>query len=59
MIYFDVEAQKRLVSKFSRSLYPGGYLVLGHAESIQGWNTGLQFMYHNGGTAYKKPGLEA
>jgi chemotaxis protein methyltransferase CheR len=54
MIYFDMEEQKRLVAKFCRSLKPGGYLLIGHAESIQGWNTGLQFVYHNGGTAYKK-----
>ncbi len=58
MIYFDDAAQKSLVAKFSRSLNPGGYLVIGHAESIQGWNTGMQFVYHNGGTAYKKPGVE-
>ena len=58
MIYFDMEEQKRLVEKFFRSLNAGGYLVLGHAESVQGWNTGLQFVYHNGGTAYKKPYAE-
>jgi chemotaxis methyl-accepting protein methylase len=53
-----VDEQKRLVGKFINSLKPGGYLVLGHSESIQGWNTGLQFVYNNGGTAYKKPRTE-
>lgn len=55
MIYFDEEEQKRLIHKFYRTLNPGGYLFLGHAESLHGWDTGFQFVYHNKGTAYKKP----
>jgi chemotaxis protein methyltransferase CheR len=58
MIYFDMEEQKRLAVKFYQSLNPGGYLVIGHAESFQGWNTGFRFIYHKGGTAYKKPAAE-
>ncbi len=58
MIYFDMEEQKRLAAKFYQSLNPGGYLVIGHAESFQGWNTGFRFIYHKGGTAYKKPAAE-
>jgi chemotaxis protein methyltransferase CheR len=58
MIYFDLEEQKRLAAKFYESLNPGGYLVIGHAESFQGWNTGFRFIYQKGGTAYKKPAAE-
>jgi len=58
MIYFDTEEQKRLVAKFYQSLVPGGYLVIGHAESLQGWNTGFQFVYENKGTAYWRPDKE-
>ncbi len=58
MIYFDLEEQKRLAAKFYESLDPGGYLLIGHAESFQGWNTGFRFVYHKGGTAYKKPAPE-
>lgn len=54
MIYFDEEEQKRLVDKFYRKLNPGGYLLLGHAESLHGWNTGFKFIYKDKGTAYKK-----
>ena len=54
MIYFDEAEQRRLIEKFFRSLNPGGYLLLGHAESLHGWNTGFQFVYDNKGTAYKK-----
>jgi chemotaxis protein methyltransferase CheR len=34
LIYFDKPTQKRVVEAFSRALRPGGYLFLGHAESI-------------------------
>ncbi|MDH4231806.1 MAG: protein-glutamate O-methyltransferase CheR [Nitrospirota bacterium] len=55
MIYFDEEEQRRLIDKFCRSLNPGGYLLLGHAESLHGLGTGFEFVYDNKGTAYKKP----
>ena len=35
MIYFDKETQSRLVQKFFRYLKPGGYLFIGHSESLQ------------------------
>lgn len=54
MIYFDEEEQKRLIEKFRRSLNPGGYLLLGHAESLHGRDTGFRFIHDNKGTAYRK-----
>ena len=54
MIYFDMEEQKRLVEKFYKSLNPCGYLLIGHAESLQSMDTGFEFMFYNKGTAYKK-----
>lgn len=54
MIYFDLEEQKRLVEKFYKSLKPAGYLLIGHAESLQSMDTGFEFMFYNKGTAYKK-----
>ena len=35
MIYFDRPTQERLVNKFYRYLRPGGYLFIGHSESLQ------------------------
>lgn len=55
MIYFNEEEQLKLVNKFFRSLLPGGYLLLGHAESLHGLDTGFEFVYENKGTAYRKP----
>jgi chemotaxis protein methyltransferase CheR len=54
MIYFDFEEQKRLVSKFCRSLGPGGYLLTGHAESLHGWDSGFRLVQHHNGIAYRK-----
>lgn len=34
MIYFDRPTQEELVNKLSRQLVPGGYLFVGHAESL-------------------------
>jgi len=58
MIYFDEEEQKRLVNKFYNCLAPDGYLLVGHAESLHGWNMNFQFLHDNKGTAYKKPARE-
>ncbi len=35
MIYFDRPTQERLVNKFHRYLKSGGYLLIGHSESLQ------------------------
>ncbi len=34
IIYFDKETQEILISKLLRCLHPGGYLFLGHSETI-------------------------
>lgn len=38
MIYFDRPTQRRLIEKFARYLVPGGYLFVGHSESLHGMN---------------------
>lgn len=36
MIYFDNTTRTQLVDKFYESLNPGGYLLIGHSESLNG-----------------------
>lgn len=36
MIYFDNEVRRRLLGEIQRLLRPGGYLMVGHAESLTG-----------------------
>ena len=43
MIYFDAETQERLIRQFHQRLSPGGYLFMGHAESINNMNVPLRY----------------
>ena len=36
MIYFDHQLRKTLAAEFERLIKPGGYLLIGHAESLTG-----------------------
>lgn len=42
MIYFDRQTQEELVNKLARYLVPGGYLFVGHSESLTGIHHSLQ-----------------
>jgi chemotaxis protein methyltransferase CheR len=42
LIYFDVELQYTILKKFCNQLLPGGYLFLGHSESITGMSLPLK-----------------
>ncbi len=41
MIYFDQPVRQRLVTEIERLLRPGGYFIVGHAETLTGIDTGL------------------
>jgi chemotaxis protein methyltransferase CheR len=55
MIYFDDDEQRRLIDKLYRSLGPGGYLFLGHSESLHGLDERFEFVIAEKGSAYRKP----
>lgn len=42
MIYFDKKTQNELVQKFCNHLEPGGYLFIGHSESLAGTDLPLK-----------------
>lgn len=54
MMYFDEAEQKRLVEKFWRCINPGGYLLVGHAESLLGLTKKFVMVHRNSGTAYQQ-----
>ena len=51
MIYFDRYVRTNLVNEFHRLLNPGGYLFVGHAESITGISKGFECLQPS---VYKK-----
>jgi len=52
IIYFDRQTQEKLLNKFCRHLLPGGYLFLGHSETLNGLNVPLVQV---NSTIYQKP----
>jgi chemotaxis protein methyltransferase CheR len=56
MIYFDAEEQRRLISRFANCLVPGGFLFVGHAESLHGQSTRFAMVHRNKGIAYRLEG---
>jgi chemotaxis protein methyltransferase CheR len=53
MIYFDRPTQQELVERLSRLLVPGGYLLVGHSESLTGINHPLKLVRP---ATYRSPG---
>lgn len=52
VIYFDKPTQQRLFQRFLQRLIPGGYLFIGHSETLHGINDVFMPL---GGTIYQKP----
>ena len=52
MIYFDRATQEELVNKLARQLVPGGYLFVGHSESLSGIQHPLELIKP---AIYQKP----
>ena len=52
MIYFDRPTQERVVAQLTASLEPGGYLFVGHAESLTRVSHSLEYVRP---AVYRKP----
>ena len=53
MIYFDRQTQERVIAGLSQHLEPGGYLFVGHAESLTRVSHALEYVRP---AVYRKPG---
>lgn len=53
MIYFQLATSRRIVEKFSRCLSPGGFLFLGHAETLINISDSFQRQHQAGGFYYR------
>lgn len=53
MIYFNADEQRSLIERFVSCLMPGGFLFLGHAESLQSLSNRFRMVHRNKGIAYR------
>jgi chemotaxis protein methyltransferase CheR len=51
MIYFDAPTKSKLIDRFVKLIKPGGWLYIGHSESLLGSHPGLHLM---GRTIYRR-----
>jgi chemotaxis protein methyltransferase CheR len=58
LIYFSEERRRALVQRFYDTLEPGGYLFLGHSESISKMPVKFQAIVLNDCILYRKPTME-
>ncbi len=58
LIYFSEERRRALVQRFYETLEPGGYLSLGHSESISKMPVKFQAIVLNDCILYRKPTAE-
>ncbi|MEM6732502.1 MAG: protein-glutamate O-methyltransferase CheR [Myxococcota bacterium] len=57
IIYFSAESRHQLIAMFHRKLRPGGYLLLGHSESLVNLSTDFELVPLKNDIVYRKPGL--
>ncbi len=55
IIYFDQAAKKLVIESFYRSLREGGYLLLGHSESLLNTTTAFALKHLKNDMVYQKP----
>ena len=55
IIYFNAAAKKQVVEAFHKSLYDGGFLLLGHSESLMNITTLYTLRHFKNDMIYQKP----
>lgn len=55
MIYFDLLARKRVVGTFHQKLRDGGFLLLGHSESLLRVTADFELVHLRNDLVYRKP----
>ena len=55
LIYFDLASKRKVMQHFHANLLPGGYLFLGHAESLYQVDDRFHLVHFPGAIGYWKP----
>jgi chemotaxis protein methyltransferase CheR len=59
IIYFDLDAKRRVIDSFHSALHEGGYLLLGHSESLMNVTTNFALRHFRHDMIYQKPARRA
>jgi chemotaxis protein methyltransferase CheR len=57
IIYFDLETKKNVIGTFHDKLSPGGYLLLGHSESLINVTSAFELCQLEDELVYRRPSL--
>lgn len=57
IIYFDLETKRRVIELFYKKLHPGGYLLLGHSESLINLSNAFDLRHLKHDLVYRKPAV--
>jgi chemotaxis protein methyltransferase CheR len=55
IIYFDMASKKRVIDAFYATLRDGGFLLLGHSESLMNLSTAFALRHLKNDMVYQKP----
>ena len=55
IIYFDLETKKQVMKTFHDKLRPGGYLLLGHSESLMNVTNDFELKHLSRDLVYRRP----
>jgi chemotaxis protein methyltransferase CheR len=55
IIYFDQETKARMIRTFEEKLRPGGYLLLGHSESLINISSAFELCHLRNDMVYRRP----
>lgn len=55
IIYFDLQAKKKVIESYYNSLHEGGFLLLGHSESLMNISTHFTLRHFKNDMIYQKP----
>jgi chemotaxis protein methyltransferase CheR len=55
LIYFDTASRRKVIEGFYERLLPGGFLFLGHSESLLNVSTAFELVHLSSDLVYQKP----
>jgi len=58
LIYFSDDSRRKVIEGFYTMMKPGGYIFLGHSESLSRITTAFKLKRMGGGLVYQKPLIE-